>query len=154
MIARQAQPFASPPWLTVWQPDPAALAYEQLVARTMNDDVLSHLCQLCGLRAFPVLACVCSAWHRAVRAKMRDWGVLMYANTIRGGYGKRRGELDTPTWICMLADGKVCVCDSCNNRLQVFAPRSGPTQGSKGPVWTPAWWVRPTDEAPPGRTLA
>ena len=90
-------------------------------------DTLGTLVTLAGLRAFRTLALVCHAWRDAVMDKAQEWGVLSYVKAIGGGYGKRKAQLDTPTWLCALpirdnllnldAAPTLCVLDSCNYRL-------------------------------------
>ena len=112
------------PWMSTASP-----TYERLLGAAFNGDTLSTLANLLGLRRFHVFALVCTAWHDAVRAKMREWGVLTYVRSLGKGFGKRRGQFDTPTWLCMVPDGHwgqyLCVVDSCNYRLQVMHPGDG-----------------------------
>ena len=56
------------------------LSYEALLAAAFCGDVLGTLCNKVGLRRFHVFAMVCTAWHDAVRQKLREWGVLTYAD--------------------------------------------------------------------------
>ena len=92
-----------------------------------SPDTLSCICSVAGLRAFAVIALVCRAWRDAIDSKAREWGVLSYLKAVGGGYGKRKAQLDTPTWVCALPvrdnllnlnDAQsLCVVDSCNYRL-------------------------------------
>ena len=55
----------------------------------------------------------CTAWHDAIKTKMREWGVLTYLRTLGRGFGKLRGQFDTPTWMSLLPDGQLAIVDSC-----------------------------------------
>ena len=44
---------------------------------------------------------------------MREWGVLTYLRTLGRGFGKLRGQFDTPTWMSLLPDGQLAIVDSC-----------------------------------------
>ena len=106
------------------------LGYDRLVSEVFSGDILTVLADLVGLRRLHVLAAVCTAWHDATRAKLREWGVLLYVRTLGRGFGKLRGQFDLPTWLCMVSDGTyggtaLCVVDSCNYRLVVMNPTDG-----------------------------
>ena len=100
-------------------------------------DALALICTAAGLRAFRSIALVCRAWRAAVNAKAREWGVLTYLRAIGSGFGKRRAQLDTPTWLAWLPEREeraaderpdvlkqtaslLCVVDSCNYRLSAM----------------------------------
>ena len=100
-------------------------SYERLVQAAFCGDTLSSLCELVGLRRFSVLGAVCTSWHDAILAKMREWGMLVYVRSMGRGFGKLPGHFDMPTWLCMVPDGafgtNLCVVDSCNYRLQILS---------------------------------
>ena len=106
-----------------------AVSYDRLLQAAFSGDTLSCLCNLVGLRRLHVFGQVCTTWHDAIQAKMREWGVLTYVRAIGRGFGKLPGYFDMPTWICMLPDGmwgsNLCVVDACNYRLQIIAPLDG-----------------------------
>ena len=66
----------------------------------------------CWVAACRVTACHCCFWMPC-----------RYVKAIGRGFGKRAGQFDMPTWLCMVPDGAwgshLCVVDSCNYRLQV-----------------------------------
>ena len=96
---------------------------DSLAAALLETDSLTLICTFAGLRCFSSIALTCHAWHDAVQAKAREWGVLTYLKAIGGGFGKRRSQLDTPTWCCWLpvdddqlgiaASPSLCIVDSC-----------------------------------------
>ena len=65
-------------------------------------DTLGCIVSLAGLRSFATIALVCRDWRDAVDAKAREWGVLVFVKSMGNGYGKRKSQLDTPTWLCTL----------------------------------------------------
>ena len=91
-------------------------------------DTLGRIAAFAGLRAFASMALTCRAWRDAIDAKAAEWGVLAYVKNIGGGYGKRKGQLDTPTWLCVLPSRDnllnttalaLAVIDSCNARVSL-----------------------------------
>ncbi len=76
--------------------------------------------------------------------------------TAFGGYGNQAGQFVLPQAVAALADGRIIVADTGNNRLQVFAPIGplppqqplpGPAQyGQAGPLRVASW----QDEGPRG----
>ena len=104
-------------------------SYDRLLHAAFCGDTLSCLCTLVGLRRFHTLGAVCTSWHDAILAKMRDWGMLTYVRSVGRGFGKLPGQYDMPTWVCIVPDGhfgtNLCVVDSCNYRLQIIAPHDG-----------------------------
>ena len=125
-IPRSRMPFAEQREWSRPQMSTDPLTYDKLLREALSGDTLSCLCNLVGLHRFHVIGAVCTAWHDATRAKMREWGVLTYVRAIGKGFGKLPGYFDMPTWLCMLPDGmwgsNLCVVDSCNYRLQLLAP--------------------------------
>ena len=116
------QPFAegvAPPmgWELV-----ANESYQALLGAALSGDILSCICNLVGLTHFHTIARVCTAWHDAIRAKMREWGMLTYVRSIGKGHGRLSGQMDMPTWITLMPDGQLCVVDSCNYRLCILTP--------------------------------
>ena len=73
------------------------LSYQHLLQEAFCGDTLSTVCSLVGLRRFHVMSLVCTAWHDAIVAKMREWGVLTYVRAIGKGFGKLPGYLDMPS---------------------------------------------------------
>jgi hypothetical protein len=102
------------------------VSYAALLQAALSGDTLSILCNMVGLRRFHIFGMVCTAWHDAIKAKMREWGVLTYVRSMGKGFGKLPGYFDMPTWLCMVPDGawgsNVCVVDACNYRLQILSP--------------------------------
>ena len=96
-------------------------------------DALTLIVTFAGLRAFGSFALVCHAWRNAVQAKAREWGVLSYVRAIGGGFGKRKSQLDTPTWLCCLpaddphlgltAAPTLAIVDTCNYRGKTAGAR-------------------------------
>ena len=99
------------------------------VAALQLSDTLGYIVSLAGLRCFTTMSLVCRAWRDEVDAKAREWGVLTYVKSVGGGFGKRKAQLDTPTWLCTLpvrdnllnqTSLSLAIVDSCNFRLSVM----------------------------------
>ncbi len=137
-MAHLARVVARPSWALPLGARPAStttlvsrkpLGYNRLVSEALHGDVLASLAELVGLRRLHVFALVCTAWHDATRAKLREWGVLLYVKALGKGRGQLRAQLDMPTWLCMVPDGEwgtaLCVVDACNYRLVLMRPSDG-----------------------------
>lgn len=113
----------------------AAWAKGNAILALLASDTLSYILTLAGLSSFGSVALVCRVWRDAVQAKAREWGVLTYVKAIGGGYGKRKSQLDTPTWMSWLPASDpqlglsrsphLAIVDSCNYRISLMRVNDG-----------------------------